>query len=233
MELQEMVLEHYYGGSYGVYLEIDSIEGGPDRLSAGGCPGSKMPIERVSRRLRTLGRQVRRQLFNGTLTIKFDDNFKRQAIEKFCELSGVWWIRDRVKTLELVGYDNKWRRRIRMAAIKLIASQFAVLETISISHVTRKKVFGDNDEDLGRVCASFAAANAKLYKDAFLAGSQDIKYDSPVRTLEAQFLAKYLELCGMDDIKILVNAGTWWEGNSGIILILVSSVTSCETPPSD
>lgn len=77
------------------------------------------------------------------------------------------------------------------------------------------------DYDAVETTASWKAVNTKLYKNAFLAGSRDNIYESPIRKLEAQFLAKALAVSGMHRVKVLVNSSNWWDVPRGGLLLMV------------
>lgn len=224
-----MVLEHYYGGSYNVNVLYRRVL---PALNVRGPPVSCKYIEQVSTGIRKIAIQIRKKLFNGTLTINVDDDQKPHPLEKFCTVHQYRWTRESLKIIELVGFAGEWGRRISMTVIKLITSQFPLMQTVSLTHVKEKDAYDDESgRGYQRQTASFNAVQSNSYKKAFLDGSRDVKYDSPVRKFEAQFLAKALEVHGMHHVKVFVTWSIWWMGlGRGLLLRVVSNFLSLLYP---
>lgn len=219
-EIQLTILKY----NYQPYTITVSIGTHPRKLSVKHSPyrsQSRRNIELVCHALYNLARPLYIKAFTGTITFLIDDDEKPQGLEQFCIFRRFAWIRERVTTIEMSGFEREWERRIRMGVIKCITGQFPALQKICLNYVRRKDTHFDGDGLI--VNNGWKMVNTKLYKTEFTTGLRDNKYDSPVRKLEAQFLAKALAVNSMEYVEVLVNSSVWWRapcGGGGLLLAL-------------
>lgn len=212
-EIQDQIYQHYYDtkdGGYEVTAEYahqeglrrrnsrsyDDLEDQKDYMKLHDFPC--LDLERTCHKIHNDAMPIRKSLFNGSLTICYDDYHGFKALDKLILKKELDWLLKSVTKLHVSGFSGRTFRfgSMSVAVWESIVSVFPAAREVHAHFNVTKHVYTDRHSDSPTT--------------EFSAGLKDHEFSYPAGILKVQGLAKLLEDNGRGDCEVYMSTYVRW-----------------------